>query len=113
MPLAGPEGGIAGSGRRGVRFTYHPGAPALKDNSGLMCEECWSDVSAWLGPPGGVTDACLRCGAHLREGRLILARPGQLTGWTLCRLDAVAFLNTLRTVEPKLDPTTFRFPIAE
>jgi hypothetical protein len=22
----------------------------------------------------------------------------------------VAFLNTLRTVEPKLDPATFRFP---
>jgi hypothetical protein len=94
-----------------VRFTYHPGAPALKDNSGLMCEECWHDVAAWLGASAGATDMCLRCGAHLREGRLVVIRPGQLSTWTLCRLDAVEFLNNLRTVEPKLDAATFRFPV--
>lgn len=109
-PLSGPEGIEGGSGRLGVRFTYHPGAPALKDDSGLVCEGCWRTVVEWLGAPAGATECCVRCGDTLRDGRLVVLRPGELLAWFLCRVDALEFLNGLRTVEPKLDPETFRFP---
>lgn len=109
--LAGPEGLPGGAGRLGVRFTYHPGSPALKDDSGLMCEGCWAGVVTWLGAPAGASSACARCGAGLDEGRLVVLRPGELLAWFLCRRCAVAFLNGLRTVTPKLDVDTFRFPV--
>lgn len=110
-PLAGPEGIEGASGRLGVRFTYHPGAPALKDDSGLVCRECWREVVEWLGAPAGATERCVRCGDALHDGRLVLVRPGELLAWFLCRNDAVELLNGLRTVEPKLDAETFRFPM--
>lgn len=108
--LAGPSGSAATHGRLGVRFTYHPGAPALKDDAGLMCEACWSEVLAWLGTPGGSGDRCTRCREALDDGRLVVLRQGELVSWSLCRTDAVGFLNGLRTVDPKLDDATFRFP---
>jgi len=108
-PLAGPEGIEGASGRLGVRFTYHPGAPELKDDSGLACTDCWRDIVEWLGAPAS-TDRCVRCGDPLQDGRLVVVRPGELLAWFLCRSDAVTFLNGLRTVDPKLDAETFRFP---
>jgi hypothetical protein len=44
---------------------------------------------------------------HLR--RLDVA--GQ--AWQLCRQHAAERLNLLRTVEPKFDPRTFRFPLED
>lgn len=107
--LAGPVGRSDVGGRLGVRFAYHPGDPTLSDNSGLACEACWHDVAQWLGTPG-VTQRCSRCGAALPGGHLVVTRLGELESWSLCRPDTVAFLNGLRTVEPKLDLLTFRFP---
>lgn len=108
--LAGPVGLPSAEGRLGVRFAYHPGVPELKDDSGLMCEPCWAELAEWLGPPPRSMEACARCQAGLEGGTLIVSRPGEFVAWPLCRDDAVAFLNGLRTVEPKLDPATFAFP---
>src|SRR5579875_3339823 len=77
----------------GVRFSYHPGRADLRDDSGLACAQCGAATS--------------------RSASLHLRRPGQPSSWRLCAADAVAFLNRLRTVEPKLDPATFRFPARE
>lgn len=109
-PLSGLEGAGIGSGRLGVRFTYHPGSPAFRDDSSLLCTACWEEASIWLGAPAAESGVCSVCGDRLEGGRLVVTRPGQLTSWLLCRLDAVEFLNRLRTVEPKLDPDTFSFP---
>jgi hypothetical protein len=97
--LAGPADGI--------RFIYHPGDLALKDNSGLLCRRCWTGLLAWLGEQG-VENRCARCGRSVEHPEsLHLQRGGDPDGWQLCRADAVDFLNKLRTVEPKLDPETF------
>jgi len=93
----------------GVRFVYHPGVPELRDNSGLACTACWSRLTRELGPTA--TRRCAACAEpaprrqslHVRE----FSEPGS---WRLCARHAVGFLNSLRTVEPKLDPATFRFP---
>lgn len=117
--LAGLAGAGTGPGRLGVRFTYHPGSPALRDNSGLLCSLCWDAALVWLGPsavapqvePATEASVCSVCRDRLDEGRLVVTRTGQLTSyWLLCRAHAVEFLNRLRTVEPKLDPGTFSFP---
>jgi len=110
--LAGPGGVADGLGRRAVRFAYHPGSPHLKDDSGLVCESCWADMSGWLGAPTA-KDACAVCASCLDEGRLVVYRPGELVAWPLCRSHAVEFLNALRTVEPKLDASTFAFPSSQ
>lgn len=108
--LTGPALGASGS-RRGVRFRYHPGTPELGDDAGLLCERCWQDVVAWSGTPE--VDRCSRCGADLRAApALVVAAVGEVTGWLLCTPDALELLNSLRTVEPKLDPETFRLPVA-
>ncbi len=97
----------------GVRFSYHPGRADLRDDSGLACAQCWAEAVRDLGEPGGRA-ACAACGAATsRSASLHLRRPGQPSSWRLCAADAVAFLNRLRTVEPKLDPATFRFPARE
>ena len=108
--LTGLEGSEAPAGRTGVRFTYHPGSPALKDDSNLLCKTCWETASAWLGAPAATPAACSICNDALGEGRLVVTRTGELTCWLLCRVHAVEFLNRLRTVEPKLDPGGFSFP---
>lgn len=109
-PLAGPEALSGAGGRLGVRFAYHPGVPTLKDDSGLMCEACWASTSEWLGAPSA--DTCSRCRAPFDEGKLVVLRPGELVAWQLCRVDALEFLNGLRTVDPKLDASSFTFPAA-
>lgn len=107
-PLSGPAGPMDGD-RAGIRFDYHPGRAELGDTSGLMCRRCWDGVVEWLGEPA--TGRCADCDADLRVApSLFLHRHGDLVPWRLCRSHAVAFLNGLRTVEPKLDPDTFHLP---
>ncbi|HZQ79967.1 MAG TPA: hypothetical protein VFE55_21745 [Acidimicrobiia bacterium] len=89
-----------------VRFLYHPGDLALKDDSGLLCRSCWRAALGWLGveQPEG---ACARCGKAVEHARSIhLQRTGDERGWQLCPEHGVAFLNQLRTVEPKLSVET-------
>jgi hypothetical protein len=107
-PLAGPERTATGA-LAGVRFQYHPGVPDLGDDAGLVCRRCWELTFAWLGPRHPT--ACSRCEADLR-GRpsLFVHHHGDLFPWRLCGDDAVEFLNALLTVDPKLDPATFRLP---
>jgi hypothetical protein len=93
----------------GVRFVYHPGAPELRDDTGMACVACWGSLTKAL----DLTAArgCAACGEpaprrqslHVRE----FSQPGS---WRLCARHAAGFLNSLRTVEPKLDPAAFRFP---
>lgn len=107
-PLVGPAG-ATGGGRAGVRFQYHPGLPELGDDAGLVCRRCWEEIIGWLG--GRKPAACSRCEADLRrDPSLFVYEHGDLLAWRLCRDDALEFLNELRTVEPKLDPATFRLP---
>ncbi|HET6953027.1 MAG TPA: hypothetical protein VFI47_21785 [Acidimicrobiales bacterium] len=109
--LVGPATPTPGGGVRGVRFRYHPGAPELGDDAGLLCEACWHDCAAWFGAQ--VIGQCSRCGVDLRAApALVVSAVGELAGWLLCTADALEFLNSLRTVEPKLDPRTFRLPVA-
>jgi hypothetical protein len=97
----------------GVRFSYHPGRADLRDDSGLACAQCWMAAVRDLGEPGGGS-ACAACGTAVsRSASLHLRRSGEPASWRLCAADAAAFLNRLRTVEPKLDPATFRFPARE
>lgn len=109
-PLTGLAGFPFAEGRLGVRFSYDPGIPALRDDAGLMCESCWAEVSSWMGSQLRGT-RCSRCRAALDHGRLVVSLPGDLLAWSLCRSDAVEFLNGLRTVDPKLDAVLFEFPV--
>ncbi len=93
-----------------VRFTFHPGVPELRDDSGLACSPCWSRLTA-----GHDRDAepgcCASCPAPApRRQSLHVRRSDDPQAWRLCAVHAVEFLNSLRTVTPKLDPATFRFP---
>lgn len=102
IPVAGPESS--------VRFVYHPGDNRLRDDSGLLCDACWRRVTQVM-DPAHPPRACAVCGVALVRGQgLFLRRFDEATPWELCRDHAVAFLNTLRTLPEKLDPTTFRFP---
>jgi hypothetical protein len=99
--LAGPAGGI--------RFVYHPGVPELRDDSGLACVTCWDTVVGSL----DITAAaqCAACGGPApRLQSLHVRRFDQPGSWRLCGRHTVSFLNALRTVQPKLNPATFRFP---
>lgn len=96
----------------GVRFVYHPGAPELRDDAGLACRSCWDAITEGLAP-GGAPDRCAACGEPAgRRESLHVRRFDDPRSWRLCRVHAVGFLNALRTVEPKLDPASFRFPAA-
>lgn len=107
--LVGPAMTVTPTGHHGVRFRYHPGAPELGDDAGLLCETCWQDCETWLG--ASATGSCSRCGADLRSTpALTVSAGGDLTGWLLCTTHACELLNSLRTVDPKLDPATFRLP---
>lgn len=109
--LVGPAAPTPAAGRRGVRFRYHPASPVLGDDAGLLCEACWNDSTTWFGAQ--VIGRCSRCGVDLRTAPvLVVAETGDLAGWLLCTTHALEFLNSLRTVEPKLDPATFRLPMA-
>jgi hypothetical protein len=107
--------GLAGSAEEdpnlGVRFSYHPGDPRMRDDSGMVCGTCWEQWSASFGEPR--QRACALCAtAVTRRNSLHLRRfdsPGN--GWQLCAPHAAQTLNELRTVEPKLDPATFRLPL--
>jgi hypothetical protein len=107
MPAyANPDSPVAA-----VRFTYHPGAAALRDDSGLACRPCWDELAGWLGAPA--ESRCAICGERVpwRES-LHVRRYDETAGWQLCAPHAAGLLNRLRTVEPKLDPETFRLPSA-
>lgn len=110
--LTGPATEGEPSERAGVRFSYHPGDPNLRDDSGLLCGSCWADVAEWLGPPQ--PRACSVCGRELsRHGSLHLRRTDIPGAWQLCPPHAADFLNSLRTVEPKFDRDAFRLPLDE
>jgi hypothetical protein len=89
-----------------VRFLYHPGDLVMKDDSGLLCRSCWRAALGWLGVEQP-ENACARCGVPLEHDRSVhIQRSGDERGWQLCPEHAVAFLNQLRTVEPKLSVET-------
>lgn len=93
-----------------VRFSYHPGVPELRDDSGLACRECWHSLTAEMSPDAPAA-VCARCAAAVtRRQSLHLRRFDDPRSWRLCAAHAVEFLNCLRTVAPKLDPAAFRFP---
>lgn len=93
-----------------VRFSYHPGVPELRDDSGLACGTCWDAITRGLDltAPVGRCAACAEPAPRSRS--LHLRRGDNPRSLRLCRGHAVSFLNSLRTVEPKLDLLTFRFP---
>jgi hypothetical protein len=93
----------------GVRFVYHPGVPELRDDSGVACAACWDTLTQALDLTA--TGRCAACAEPVpRRQSLHVRRFSQPGSWRLCARDAVGFLNSLRTVEPKLDPAAFRFP---
>ena len=103
-PLAGPG--------TGVRFVYHPGVPELRDDAGLACRSCWAAITGTFGEMG-VPGRCATCGQPVTRRRsLHLRRFDNPSSWRLCPSHTVGFLNSLRTVEPKIDPAAFRFPAA-
>jgi hypothetical protein len=102
--LAGPD--------MGVRFVYHPGVPELRDDSGLACESCWA--AAWHDMDLTATAHCAACAEPAPRRECLHVRRFDAPGsWRLCARHAVGFLNSLRTVQPKLDIETFGFPGAE
>lgn len=108
--LAGPGGEDGPEGPFGIRFMYHPGDPLLRDDAGLLCRACWRDVVGGLDParPEG---RCAACGRPVARTQSLHLHPaGDPYGWQLCPEHAAAFLNSLRTVEPKFDPRTFTLP---
>lgn len=104
-------GCLIGMPEGGIRFAYHAGKPLLRDASGLMCGPCWADVAGTVNPLA--SRQCADCGWALTRYRSLHVRC--LDGpqkWRLCAEHAVEFLNRLRTVDPKIDLATFRFPFA-
>lgn len=95
----------------GVRFSYHPGDPRMRDDSGVVCRGCWQDWTEPLREAGA--RRCATCGAAVRRtGSLHLRRMDTAGGgWQLCPPHAAHALNALRTVQPKLDPAHFRLPL--
>lgn len=93
----------------GVRFVYYPGTAELRDDSGMACAACWDGLTDGLDV--AASTRCAACDGPAPRGRSLHVRrftdPGT---WRLCAAHAVRFLNALATVEPKLDPATFRFP---
>jgi hypothetical protein len=104
-------GRFLSSPARTVRFVYHPGVPELRDDTGLACEPCWDDAMSKLDLSAPGRCAASACGAPAPRRQSLHVRRFDVPGsWRLCGHHAVAFLNALRTVEPKLDEATFRFP---
>lgn len=93
----------------GVRFVHHPGTAELRDDSGMACSACWDTLTQGLDVTA--TGRCAACGEPApRKRSLHVRRFSEPGSWRLCAADAAGFLNSLRTVEPKLDPATFQFP---
>jgi hypothetical protein len=89
-----------------IRFLYHPGDLALKDDSNLLCRSCWRAALAWIGVEQR-ENVCGRCGIAVEHARSVhVQRSGESEGWQLCPEHSVEFLNQLRTVEPKLSVET-------
>ena len=111
--LAGPADPGRVDADRGIRFGYHPGDPRMRDDSNVLCGECWAGWIGELGPPR--PRVCARCAAAVtRATSLHLRRTDEVgNGWQLCAAHAVDLLNELRTVPEKLDVETFRFPLAD
>jgi hypothetical protein len=104
--LVGPEGPGTVAGRAAVRFLYHPGNFHLRDDSGLLCDACADSLRGELGAHRKAR--CATCGSAVEHDRsMYLYLGGEDKPWQFCATHSAAFLNTLRTVEPKLDPTTF------
>ncbi len=79
----------------------------MKDDSGLLCQTCWTRTREWLGEERA-EGRCGVCGEPVEHRRsLHVHRTGDPAGWQLCPAHAVEFLNRLRTVEPKLEVETF------
>lgn len=115
LPGLIPGGPGSGEQRGGVRFSYHPGDPRMRDDSGVVCARCWSDWSNRLGQPR--PRICAVCETPLvRTSSLFLSRlgggPAERQTWQLCPPHAAELLNSLLTVEPKFDPATFQLPLA-
>lgn len=105
--ITAPGGGSPGAG---VRFSYHPGDPRMRDDSGVLCGTCWSAWADRLGKPRA--RVCAECGtAVARTSSLHLRRFDGHDTWQLCPPHAANLLNRLRTVQPKLDPATFQLPL--
>lgn len=95
---------------RGVRFSYHPGDPRMRDDSGVLCGTCWSDWADWLGSPE--PRICAICKTPLsRTSSLFMTKLVDRQTWQLCAPHAADLLNRLSTVEPKLDRGTFQLPL--
>ncbi|MEZ5116608.1 MAG: hypothetical protein R2737_10105 [Candidatus Nanopelagicales bacterium] len=113
--LGGPlpaDADLVPGGVLGVRFAYHPGDVALQDSAGLACPDCWLRWTEGL--QHREAGRCSACGAVCgRWEALHLRRSGADEHWRLCAPHAAEFLNRLGTVEPKLDPATFRMPFAD
>ena len=110
---AGPAPAGSAESRTGVRFSYHPGDPRMRDDSGLLCAPCWASWAHDLGVAAPRRCAC--CGLEVSRLQSLHLRRLDEAGqaWQLCRLHAAERLNLLRTVEPKFDPQTFRLPLEE
>ena len=95
---------------RGVRFSYHPGDPRMRDDSGLLCGTCWTEWAGWLGSPE--PRICAVCKAPLaRTSSLFVTKMLDRQTWQLCAPHAADLLNRLQTVEPKFDRSTFQLPL--
>ena len=102
-------GRVVAGPAEGVRFVFHPGVPDLRDDSGLACQDCWRHALAGLDVTA--VARCAACGEPVSRQRSLHLRPFDEPGFfRLCASHAVIFLNALRTVQPKLDAATFRFP---
>jgi hypothetical protein len=109
--LPGLMAGLRDSRAAGIRFSYHPGDPGMRDDSGVVCSTCWS---TWVGPLGEPrARVCAVCGTPVtRKTSLHLSRVDTRETWQLCTPHAADLLNRLRTVEPKFDPATFELPLS-
>ncbi len=95
---------------RGVRFSYHPGDPNMRDESGLLCGTCWAAWTDRFGEPAA--RICAMCRTPVsRTTSLHVRRVDTRETWQLCTPHAAELLNRLSTVQPKLDPKTFQLPL--
>lgn len=108
--VAGLTDGTSEDAAGGVRFSYHPGDPGMRDESGLLCATCWSAWVDRLGTPAARICAVCRT-AVSRTTSLHVRRVDNRETWQLCTPHAAELLNQLSTVQPKLDPATFRLPL--
>lgn len=105
--------GLAGSAilapddpRAAIRLFVHPGDPLHRDDSILVCQRCWMELTGWMGAEA-TPDACAVCGEAVSyEASLhvlvMTGRVGEAPEWQLCRRDAVSLLNRFRFTDPKM-----------